>query len=88
MAGPAPRFAVSLDRLDGGEAIEELEVVEVQLRNGIVTILDGETRIFASDAWSWLEVRRIDDAADVSVGMEPRPTEPAPRRPTRQARSK
>jgi hypothetical protein len=87
MAQATPRFTVSLDRLDGGEPIEDREVRDVQLREGIATIFDGPTHLFTGDAWSWLEVRRIDETADASIVVKPAPSERQPTRPTRQARS-
>ncbi len=87
MAQATPRFTVSLDRLDGGEPIEDREVQDVQLREGIVTIFVGATRLFTGDAWTWLEVRRIEETADVSVIVKPATSERQPTRPTRQARS-
>jgi hypothetical protein len=83
----APRFTVSLDRLDGGEPIEERKVDDVQLNRGNVTILDGKTRVFSGDGWSWLEVRRIDEAADVSLIVKMPARRTAVARPTRQTRS-
>ncbi len=67
------RFVVTVDRLDGGEPIEEREVREVELRGGIVRIHDGATTIFAGAAWNWLEVRQIDYAASVAMGRKTPP---------------
>ena len=59
----------------------------VQLKDGSVTISNGAERLFTGDAWTWLEVRRIVETADVSLVAKPAPSErPAPR-PTRQVRS-
>lgn len=69
----APRYTVTLDRLDGGEAIEDRDVFDVQLRLGMLTILDGAKPIFSGQAWRWLEVRRIDDTADLAVVAQATP---------------
>jgi hypothetical protein len=48
----AARYTVTLDRTDGGEPIEERDVLEVQLRFGTVSIMDAGGRLFVGDAWS------------------------------------
>jgi hypothetical protein len=75
------RFVVTVDRLDGGEPIEEREVREVELRGGIVRIHDGATTIFAGAAWNWLEVRQIDYAASVALDLKAAPKPKARRQP-------
>jgi hypothetical protein len=77
----AARYTVTLDRLDGGEPIEEQDVLDVQLRLGTVTILDRAGRLFSGDAWASLEVRRIEEGADVVMAVK------APPRPRRQTRA-
>jgi hypothetical protein len=74
-----PRFVVTVDRLDGGDPIEEREVREVELRGGIVRIHDGVTTIFAGAAWNWLEVRQIDYAASIGLGLQSAPRTRKPR---------
>ena len=69
MAKIAARYTVTLDRTDGGEPIEERDVLEVQLRFGTVTIMDADGRLFGGDAWSSLEVRRIEDTARADQAM-------------------
>ena len=85
MSKTAARYTVTLDRTDGGEPIEERDVLEVQLRFGTVTIMDARGRLFAGDAWSSLEVRRIEDTAQAEIVAPPPPRQKRPGRPVRQA---
>jgi hypothetical protein len=85
MAKIAARYTVTLDRTDGGEPIEERDVLEVQLRFGTVTIMDADGRLFGGDAWSSLEVRRIEDTARADILAPPPPRQRRQGRPVRQA---
>jgi hypothetical protein len=82
----AARYTVTLDRTDGGEPIEERDVLEVQLRFGTVSIMDAGGRLFVGDAWSSLEVRRIEDTAQVEIVAPPPPRQRRATRAVRQAR--
>jgi len=81
----AARYTVTLDRTDGGEPIEERDVLDVQLRFGTVTIMDARARLFVGDAWSSLEVRRIEDTAQSDIVPPPPPRQRRPTRAVRQA---
>jgi hypothetical protein len=81
----AARYTVTLDRTDGGEPIEERDVLDVQLRFGTVTIMDASGRLFVGDAWSSLEVLRIEDTARADIVAPPLSRQRRPTRAVRQA---
>jgi len=72
------RFTVSIDRLDGGEPIDERKVHDIQIIAGAVRIVEGTTSTFIGGSWTWIEVRRIEEDAGAAMGI---PEPPVARRP-------